>query len=54
MKPAIGLIFDTNLKVNNWLFGTDDIEVDVVLANRRYVNNPVVPGVLYFPKRIDV
>jgi hypothetical protein len=54
MKPAIGLIFDTNLKVNNWLFGTDDIEVDVVLANRRYVNNPVVPGVLYFPKRVDV
>lgn len=54
LKPAVGLIFDTNYKVSNWLFGTNDIEVDVVLADRRYVNNPVVPGVLYFPKRIDV
>jgi hypothetical protein len=54
IKPAIGLIFDTNYKVSNWLFGTKDIEVDVELANRRYVNNPVVPGILYFPKRIDV
>ena len=54
LKPAIGLVFDANQKIENWLFGTDDIEVDVKLANRRYVNNPVVPGLLYFPKIIDV
>ena len=54
LKPAIGLVYDTNYKVSNWLFGTNDIEVDVTLANRRYVNNPIVSGVLYFPKKIDV
>jgi hypothetical protein len=54
LKPALGLVFDTNYKVENWLFGTNDIEVDVTLANRRYVNNPVVSGLLYFPKRIVI
>jgi hypothetical protein len=51
---AISLLFDYGVKVKTWLFGTDDIVVDVEVGTRKFVNNPVVPGLLYWPKRVTV
>lgn len=51
---ALSLLFDYGVMVKAWLFGTDDIDVDVEVGSRRFVNNPVMPGLLYWPKKIAV
>jgi hypothetical protein len=51
---ALSLLFDYGVMVKSWLFGTNDITVDVEVGSRRFVNNPVVPGLLYWPKQIAV
>lgn len=54
LNLSLSLLFDGQHKIEKWLFGTNDITVDVDLSFRKYVNNPVVPGLVYQPKRIDV
>jgi len=54
LNLSLCLLFDRGEKVTKWLFGTTDIDVDVELNNRQYVNNPVKPGLLYWPKRIKL
>jgi hypothetical protein len=51
---ALSLLFDYGVKTKVWLFGTDDIAVDVEIGSRRFVNNPVTSGLLYWPKRIVI
>jgi hypothetical protein len=51
---ALSLLFDYGVKTKTWLFGTDDIAVDVEVGSRRFVNNPVTSGLLYWPKRIVI
>jgi hypothetical protein len=54
LNLSLCLLFDRGEKITKWLFGTTDIDVDVELNNRQYVNNPVKPGLLYWPKRIKL
>lgn len=54
LNLTLGLLFDIDCKVSKWLFGTNDISIDVTLADRRYVNNPVMSGLIYHPKRIEL
>lgn len=54
VDPAIALITDSGNKVKNWLFGGSDLTVDIKINDRRYVNNPVIKGQPYWPKRIEV
>jgi hypothetical protein len=51
---ALSLLFDYGVKAKTWMFGTDDISVDVEVGSRRFVNNPVTSGLLYWPKRIVI
>jgi len=51
---ALSLLFDYGVKVKTWMFGTDDIVVDVEVGTRKFVNNPVVPGLLYWPKKVTI
>jgi len=54
LNLSLSLLFDNNSKIKKWLFGTNDLTVDVELNDRQFVNNPVVNGLLYFPKKIDL
>jgi len=47
---------DTLKKVNTWVFGKFPDELDYVIDDVRYVNNPLdIKDIdIYFPKRIDV
>lgn len=54
LNLSLSLLFDGEHKIEKWLFGTNDITVDVSLSFRKYINNPVVPGLVYQPKRIDL
>jgi hypothetical protein len=54
LYPSLSLLFDETHKVRKWLFGTNDITVDVDVDRIQYVNNPVQPNMLYWPKRIEV
>jgi hypothetical protein len=54
LNLSLSLLFDNSHKIDKWLFGTDDMSIDVTLSDRQYVNNPVISGLLYQPKRIDL
>lgn len=54
LNLSLSLLFDGEHKIDKWLFGTNDIIVDVNLSFRKYVNNPMIPGLIYQPKRIEV
>ena len=54
LNLSLGLLFDKKSKIKKWVFGTNDLVVDVEINDRQYVNNPVIPGLLYFPKKIDI
>lgn len=54
LNLSLSLLFDNNSKIKKWLFGTSDLTVDVEINDRQFVNNPVVNGLLYFPKKIDL
>jgi len=54
LNLSMCLLFDRDNLITKWLFGTSDLDVDVTLNNRQYANNPVKPGLLYWPKRIDL
>jgi hypothetical protein len=53
MNLALCLIFDTNEKIKTWVFGTNDLTVEVNIDRIHFVNNPrsVTP---YWPKRIEI
>jgi hypothetical protein len=52
--PAVSLIFDSQAKVSNWLFGSDMITIDTVIKSRSYVNNPKCNKNPYWPKRVEI
>jgi hypothetical protein len=52
--PSVSLLFDEKHKVKYWLFGTDNISIDMMLNNRHFANNPAVTNIPYWPKRIEV
>lgn len=54
LNLSLSLLFDGEHKIEKWLFGTNDITVDVSLSFRKYINNPVISGLVYQPKRIEV
>ena len=54
LNLSLGLLFDKKNKIKKWVFGTNDLTVDVEINDRQYVNNPVITGLLYFPKKIDI
>ena len=54
LNLSLSLLFDNEHKIDKWLFGTDDMSIDVTLSDRQYVNNPVISGLLYQPKRISL
>lgn len=53
VNPALCLMFDTNKKISKWLFGTNDITVDIKIDRINFINNPRDHGVIYWPKRIE-
>lgn len=53
-EPILGLLSDTEKKISAWLFGSYQNTIDVVFANRRYVNNPHFISGVYVPKRIVI
>lgn len=54
VEPGLSLIMDTDHKVSHWLYGGTSIVGDLWHDNRRYVNNPMVDGQPYWPKRITI
>lgn len=54
LNLSLSLLFDKDHKIDKWLFGTDDMSIDVVVSDRHYINNPVVSGLVYQPKRIPL
>ena len=51
-EPALALIMDTEHKVDAWLYGGTNVNSDSVINNRRFVNNPKIPGQPYWPKTV--
>jgi len=54
LNLSLSLLFDNEHKIDKWLFGTNDMSIDVTLSDRQYVNNPVISGLVYQPKRIPL
>ena len=54
MNPAMCLIFDLKEKIQKWLFGTNDILVEVSIDRIDFVNNPLDINVPYWPKRVEI
>lgn len=54
VEPAMALYSDENDRVRAWIFGGTQINVDTVYNERRFVNNPYIPGQPYWPKRITI
>lgn len=51
-EPALSLVMDRAYKVTHWLYSGTNIVNDTVYNNRRFVNNPHVSSITYWPKRI--
>jgi hypothetical protein len=54
MNLALCLMFDVNEKVKTWVFGTDDLVVDVRVDRLHFTNNPRSTNKTYWPKRIEI
>lgn len=54
IEPGMALFSDEHNQVTTWLFGGCNIFVDTESRNRRFVNNPRVPGQPYWPKRVNI
>jgi predicted phosphohydrolase len=54
ISPAYGLGKDTEHKIKTWVFGTYDKEINTVINNINYVNNPCYDKKPYYPKRIEI
>lgn len=54
MNLALCLMFDINEKVKTWVFGTDDLSVDVKVDRIHFVNNPRTGNLAYWPKRVEI
>jgi hypothetical protein len=54
INPAAALMKDKNDKIKIWAFGGSTLSVDANLTNRRFVNNPCISGMPYWPKRIEI
>lgn len=52
--PAVSLLSDQENKVRAWLFGSYQQIVDDEYNNRRYVNNPKIENLPYYPKRVII
>jgi hypothetical protein len=51
---ALALSTDSQCKVSNWVFGTQDKIVDTTIGNINYLNNGSFNKEPYWPKRIEV
>lgn len=54
MNLAICLMFDTEQKIKTWIFGTNDIVVDIKIDRIHFLNNPRDINIPYWPKRIEI
>jgi len=54
MNLAMSLMFDTNQKILAWLFGTNDITVDIKIDRIHFLNNPRDISIPYWPKRVEI
>jgi predicted phosphohydrolase len=54
MNLAICLMFDIDQKIKTWIFGTNDIVVDIKIDRIHFMNNPRDINVPYWPKRIEI
>lgn len=53
LNLALCLAFDTNKKISKWLFGTNDITVDIQIDRIYFTNNPRDIDLVYWPKRVE-
>lgn len=54
MNLAICLMFDIEQKIKTWLFGTNDIVVDIKIDRIQFMNNPRDINIPYWAKRIEI
>jgi hypothetical protein len=54
LGPGMCLLLDEGNKVSHWVFGTTELEIDTILNNRHYCNNPNQPLRPYWPKRVVI
>jgi predicted phosphohydrolase len=54
MNLAMCLVFDLKEKVQTWLFGTNDISVEIAIDRINFLNNPRDINLPYWPKRVVI